>query len=135
MPSSSSFWAITSLSSIEKETASPCVPSRSVVSKVWMRIRLALRSGRFLRDAGLLSLFQEWHHFAEFTAHLLDLGIARRVAHMQKLVTAGLVLRNPLARELAGLDLRQNLFHLVTGLLIHDAWPACVIAVLGGIRD
>src|SRR5579871_2102334 len=115
MPSSSSFCAMMSLSSTEKEMDSPCVPSRRVVSKVEIFIStpnqrneglaaprssiaapkcsrpsaggrltigrrttscpalfgLLLRGGRLrlLRHPRFLLLFQERHHFPQFTAY------------------------------------------------------------------
>src|ERR1700681_188133 len=118
MPSSSSFCAMISLSSTENETASPCVPSRSVVSNVWMRMELLgdRRGLLLLRYAFLLLLFQERHHLPEFFAHALDRLLARCLAHGQELVTASLVFLNPLAGELAGLNLGQDLLHLLACL-------------------
>src|SRR5690242_14171853 len=133
---------MTSLSSTEKETASPCVPSRSVVSKVWIRICFLSQAETcatllgdrrrllFLRDAGFLPFLQECHHLAQLAAHSLDVGIARGFAHRQELVTPGFVLVDPFASELTGLNLAQNLFHLIASLLVHNTRAACVIAVL-----
>src|SRR5258706_2684037 len=137
MPSSSSFCAMTSLSSTEKETASPWVPSRRVVSKVWIRIMFnsQAKARATLRDAGFLSLFQERHHLAQLGANFFDLRFLGAFAHSQEVVSAALVLINPLFRELAGLNLRQNLFHLVARLLIHDARTARIVAVLRGVRN
>src|SRR5215831_16298053 len=98
MPSSSSFWAMTSLSSTEKEMDSPWVPSRSVVSKVEIFIislgrgdaetrrktrrkpalcslrlppRLCVSASSFLAYGytDFFLLFEERHHFAELAAH------------------------------------------------------------------
>src|SRR5215469_15261189 len=114
MPSSSSFCAMISLSSTEKETDSPCVPSRRVVSNV--KIFIGLRLGRFgylvLRYACLFFLLQERHHRTQFRAHLLDRLIAGLVAHGQELLAAGLVLFDPLAGEFPRLDLGEDLLHL-----------------------
>src|SRR5260370_26659292 len=142
MPSSSSFCAMTSLASTEKETASPWVPSRRVVSKVWIRIMLnqikikPTQEGMpVLRDSGFLSFFQERHHLAQLGANFFDLGFLGALTHCQEFVTAVLVLVNPLFRELTGLNLRQNLLHLVARLLIDDARPARIVAVLRCVRD
>src|SRR6516162_58981 len=99
MPSSSSFCAMISLSSTEKETASPCVPSRRVVSNVKIFImhhapecrksgpRLLLRGQRrVLRYPRFLLLFKERHHLAQFAAHLFDLQVAPGLAHLEKLL-------------------------------------------------
>src|SRR5438105_10086250 len=99
MPSSSSFCAMTSLSSTENETDSPCVPSRSVVSKV--KIFMASNLGRrnrlphLLRYTYFFLLLEERHHGAQFAADALDELVARFFAHVQKLLTARLVLVDP----------------------------------------
>src|SRR5579884_184659 len=103
MPSSSSLRAITSLSSTVNETASPCVPSRSVVSNVKIRMcqlsvasrRWSVGGYRFLRYAGFLLFLQECHHFAQLAADALDRLVARRFAHGQEVLAAGLVLVDP----------------------------------------
>src|SRR5579872_5505580 len=124
---------MTSLSSTEKETASPCVPSRSVVSNVWMRIRLLAGGGLlFFGHARLFPLLQKCHHLAQFAAHALDGLVLRGGAHRQKFLASALVLVNPLARKLAGADLAQNFPHFFPRLGIDDARAARVIAVLGG---
>src|SRR5260370_6079374 len=142
MPSSSSFCAMTSLASTEKETASPWVPSRRVVSKVWIRIMLhqiklkPTQAGMpVLRDSGFLSFFQERHHLAQLGADFFNLGFLGAFAHCQEFVTSALVLVNPLFSELAGLNLRQDLFHLVARLLVDDARSARIIAVLRRVRN
>src|SRR5271166_4733636 len=127
---------MTSLSSTENEMASPCVPSRSVVSNVEIFINTSLRVavasepplpdgrgsvpeplffrryGRIFRHAGFFLLaLQEGHHLAEFAAHLFHLLIAPGFAHGQEFLAAGLVLLHPLAGKLAGLDLGEDLLH------------------------
>ena len=58
------------------------------------------------RDADLFLLLQERHHLAQLRADLFDrLAFLRRFAHRQELLAAGLVLADPLLRELAGLNL------------------------------
>src|SRR6516165_2631811 len=142
MPSSSSFWAMTSLSSTEKETDSPCVPSRRVVSKVKIFMlgtyrprTVAARNHLILRYSGFFSLLQKRHHFAKLAADLLDGLGAGGVAHGQKFVPAGLVFVDPLAGKLTGLDLSEDLFHFGAGLLVDDARNARVITVLGRVGD
>src|SRR5690348_4249709 len=123
---------MTSLSSTEKETASPCVPSRRVVSNVkifisHLRARRSLtlllgRGGRgILRDAGLFLLLKERHHGAQFAAHVFDALVLFRLAHRQKFLAPGAVLVHPLAGEFAGLDLRKNFLHLGARLLVDDS--------------
>src|SRR5260370_18967492 len=111
------FWGMKRLLSTEKETASPWVPCRRVVSKVWIRIMFysQAKACATLRDAGFLSLFQEGHHLAQLGANFFNLGFLGAFAHCQEFVTAALVFVNPLLSELAGFNLRQNLFHLVAG--------------------
>src|SRR5258707_1319330 len=135
MPSSSSFCAMTSLSSTENETDSPCVPSRSVVSKVKIFILLFGGQSRLLlRHSYFLLLFQEGHHLAKLAANLLDRLLARGIAHGQKLLAAGLVLLNPLPGELTLLDFGQDLAHFGARLLVDDARPAGIVAIFGGVR-
>src|SRR5271154_414757 len=127
---------MTSLSSTENETASPCVPSRRVVSKVWIRIMLLGAGGGllFFRHTRLFLLFQKWHHLAQLAAYFFYRLILGRAAHRQELVTPGLVLMNPLAREMAGADLSQNLFHLCARFGVYHAGAARIVAVLGRVR-
>src|SRR5580704_7593117 len=127
-----------SLSSTENETASPCVPSRSVVSNVWMRMELlGYRGGFLLLRYAFLLLFlaQERHHLPEFFAHSLHGLIMASLAQREEFVTAGLVFFDPFARELPGLNLRQDLFHLFARLGGNDARPTRVIAILGRVGD
>ena len=48
---------------------------------------------------------------------------------------AGVHVRDPLAREGAGLDVSEDRLHLVTDVLVDHAPPARVVAELGGVRD
>src|SRR5271166_863063 len=98
MPNSSSFWVMRILSSTEKETDSPCVPSRRVVSNVAIFI---LRY--FLRYAGFLFLLEEGHHLTQLAAHLFDGLSARCFAHREEIVAAAFVFGDPLAGKLSGL--------------------------------
>src|SRR5450432_2724657 len=101
-----------SLSSTENETASPCVPSRSVVSKVKIFITDLLDAGGgFLRYAGLLFLLEERHHFAELPAHLFDRLVGGGFAHGEEFLAARFVFRHPILGELAGLDLFEDFLH------------------------
>src|SRR5205823_2192051 len=129
MPSSSSFCAMISLSSTEKEMDSPCVPSRRVVSKVKIFIFLPYRY------PDLFLLLEERHHFAQLAAHGLDgLGL-RGGAHGEEVLAPGLVLFNPLPGEFARLNLRQNLSHFGARLLVDHARAARVVAVFRGVRN
>src|SRR5574340_1463258 len=127
-----------SLSSTEKETDSPCVPSRSVVSNVKIRIPgslsgLLLGGGRLVfGHARFLLLLEERHHLAQPAAHALDLQIALRFPHGEEILAAGLILIDPLPRDLAGLHFGQNLAHLRAGLLVDAAGAARVVAVFAG---
>src|SRR6516225_11629895 len=141
MPSSSSLFAMTSLSSTEKETLSPCVPSRSVVSnvKIFMshlgRTKAQGRALRYLRHSRLLFPFEEGHHFTQLAAHLLDFLALLGFPHGEEFLAAGPVFLHPLACEFTGLDLRKDLFHFRARLFVDDARTPCVIAVLGGVGD
>src|SRR6266851_2897222 len=103
MPSSSSLCAMSTLSSAEKLTASPCVPSRSVVSNVNTRIknrgqRTEGRGQQKLLSGGhsyLLLLFEKRHHAAQLFADFFNgLGL-RRLAHGEEILAAGFVLADP----------------------------------------
>src|ERR1700730_834610 len=98
MPSSSSFCAMMSLSSTEKEMDSPCVPSRRVVSNVKIFISTSEAAGTEAYPPDLPNwhsdfffLFEEGHHLAQAAAHHFDRLVARGLAHGQKLSTARLV--------------------------------------------
>src|ERR1700733_7740591 len=130
MPSSSSLCAMRTLSSAEKLTFSPCVPSRSVVSKVKTRINLC--GGRY---PDLFLLFQERHHFAQLGAHLFDGLVFLTLSHAEEFCAAGFVFAQPLFGELARLNLRQNLLHLGARLGVDDARTARIIAVLRRIGN
>src|SRR5262249_49247518 len=126
------------LSSAEKLTASPCVPSRNVVSNVNTRItgpwRLAPGRLSSRRYARLLFLLQERHHLPQFRADLLDGLILLGFPNRQELLAAGLVLVHPFTSELPRLDLLQDLLHLRASLIVHHARTARVIAVLCRVR-
>src|SRR5271168_2781092 len=120
-----------SLSSTEIETASPCVPSRSDVSKVWMRMELlGDRGGFLLLRYALLLLFlaQESHHLPEFLANPFDWLIMCRLPHREELMAARLVFADPFLGKLAGLNLGQNLLHFLACLSGDNTGAARVIA-------
>src|ERR1019366_3629307 len=136
---------MTILSSTEKEMDSPCVPSRRVVSKVWIFIRLhpgsiSLPYGRgsvTLRYgyAYFLFLFEERHHVAEALADGFDLVGLGGLAHGKEFVAAGFVLVDPLFGAFAGLDFGEDLLHFGASLSVDDARAAGVVAVFGGVAD
>src|SRR5262245_50057617 len=75
------------------------------------------------------------HHGAQPLADLFDLVVGVTLPHGQERGPIGLVLQHPLPRELAGLDLGQDLLHLGLRLLAHDARPSRVVTELRGVRD
>src|SRR6185503_10559294 len=75
------------------------------------------------------------HHLAQPTAHLLDGVVGVTLSHREEAGAMRLVLQHPLPRELAGLDLGEDLLHLGLGPIVDDARPAGVVAVLRGVRD
>src|SRR3984957_2807163 len=83
----------------------------------------------------LLLLAQERHHLPELFAHPLDWLLVACLPHRKEFVTAGLVLFDPLFGELAGLNLREDLLHLLASLGGDNTRTARVIAILGSVRD
>src|SRR5438874_1337296 len=75
------------------------------------------------------------HHAAQLAAGLLDRVRGRLLAPLGEVGPAGVVLGHPLAGELATLDLREDLAHLVLDPPVDDARAARVVAVLGRVRD
>src|SRR6056297_2545743 len=72
---------------------------------------------------------------AELLADGLDLVVLLRLAELGVRGPSGLVLRDPLAGELAVLDLLQYLFHVLAGVLVDDHVALGEPAVLGGVGD
>src|SRR4029079_19029770 len=64
---------------------------------------------------------------------LLDLGSPCRLPQLLEVRETVLGLAHPLLRELPALDLVQDAAHLRAGLLVDDARPARVVAVLCGV--
>src|SRR3954462_9420232 len=86
--------------------------------------------------AGLgLALTDPRHHRAEAVTDLFDGMLGRLLAQRVEHRAAGLVLEDPLLRELAGLDLVEDLLHLRTRVVGDDARTARHVAVLGGVGD
>src|SRR5271163_970044 len=82
-----------------------------------------------MRRSGF-SGFQPGHARAQLGADFFD-GVRQiRLQQLGVLAPPALVLRYPLAREFALLDLGQNLAHFLLGGLVDDARPAGQIAVL-----
>ena len=75
------------------------------------------------------------HVRAQLLARGLDLRGRLLGAHPLEVLLAGAVLRDPLPREVAGLDLLEDLAHPLTGLVGDDALAAGVVAVLGRVGD
>src|SRR3989454_10683995 len=75
------------------------------------------------------------HHGPQPLADLLDRMRGVPPSHREEPGTVGLVLEHPLARELAGLNLVQDLPHLGLRGRAHDPRAARVVPVLGGVRD
>src|SRR6266545_6249548 len=145
---------MTSLSSTVKETDSPWVPSRSVVSNVKIFISGIWRQNvaklhhfaafwslfgsqnrLFFRHPYFLLFLQESHHFPQLAADLFDGLLARCFPHGQEILAAGLVFLDPLPRKFARLHFLQDLFHFLAGLLIDHPRAASIVAVLGRIGD
>ena len=70
-----------------------------------MQLRLRRFGYLVLRYPCFLLLFQERHHRAQLRAHLFDRLVAGFLAHRQEILAAGLILLDPFARELPGLNL------------------------------
>ena len=68
-------------------------------------------------------------------ADLLDLVVAVRLAQARELAPAGVVLRDPVAREAAALDVRETSFIDLLDALVMTRGPRHVVAVLGGVAD
>src|SRR3954447_24066268 len=75
------------------------------------------------------------HHRSQLAALLLDLRVLLLLAHPLEVLLPRAVLCDPLARELAGLDLREHVLHRLARRLRDDPLAARVVAVLGGVRD
>src|SRR5262249_22117048 len=75
------------------------------------------------------------HHRAQVPADLLDLLALCLLAHALEVLLARLVLGDPLLRELARLDVREDLLHRLAGLVGDHARAAGHVAVLGRVRD
>src|SRR5438270_13892995 len=75
------------------------------------------------------------HHGPKLGADLLDLVFLRLTAVFVEVGAAVLVLGDPFIGEAAVLDLVEDAAHLGLGLLVDDARPARVVAVLGRVGD
>ena len=71
----------------------------------------------------------------ELLALALDLVVLALLAHAQEVLLAGAVLGDPLARELARLDLPEDVLHRLAGLVGDDPLAAREVAVLGRVGD
>src|SRR3712207_8049666 len=61
------------------------------------------------------------HHAAQLAAGLIDRVVLALLAELGEVRSVRVVLRGPLARELAAMDLAENLPHLVLDPLVDDA--------------
>src|SRR4051794_26568765 len=75
------------------------------------------------------------HHRTQLAALLLDLRVLLLLAHSLEVLLTGAVLGDPLARELPGLDLAEDVLHRLARRLGDDPLAARVVAVLGRVRD
>src|SRR5437763_8646984 len=75
------------------------------------------------------------HHRAQLAALALDLMVLLLRAHALEALLPGLVLGDPLTREVARPDLAEDLAHRLSGRLADHPLAARQVAVLGGVRD
>src|SRR5690349_1641589 len=90
---------------------------------------------RITRIKPLELLVDPGHLVAHLLADALDRVVLALFAHAGEVLAAGAVLGNPLAGELARLDLTEDLLHRRAGLLADHALAARHVAVLGGVGD
>src|SRR5689334_25387787 len=95
--------------------------------------RLRLRS--VLRLVDQLVLGDPGHHGAQLGPDLLDRMLGRTPAHGLEARLTGIAFLHPVAGETAGLDIVQDLLHLLLRLIGDDAWAAGVVAVFSGVGD
>src|SRR6185295_4354180 len=75
------------------------------------------------------------HHLPQPGPDLLDRMLGIPLPHGEEAGAVGLVLQDPLPRELTRLDLGEDLLHLRLDPIVHDARPPGVVAVLRGVGD
>src|SRR5829696_1619745 len=96
----------------------------------------AARLARTRRSAGSeVAVVDPRHHRAQLSALDLDLVAGLLGAHAVEALLAGAHLGDPLARELARLDLLEDVLHRLARLRADDASAARDVAVLGGVGD
>src|SRR5690606_33100400 len=143
-PSSASAFATRSFSGCVMLHPGDCSPSRSVVSKIstrfgsWTMIATPAAPGVRSRVAPVplrASLLQPRHSRAQFRTHLLDRVLQILLHELVVLLASLSVLRNPLARKLAVLNLLEHLLHLALRRGVHDTRPARQIAVFRRLAD
>src|SRR4051794_21176282 len=69
----------------------------------------------------------------EFRSHPFDLLRGLPPAHRQEARSAGLVLQNPILRELAALDVCEDTAHPLLHAVVYQLRTCGVITVLGGV--
>ena len=72
---------------------------------------------------------------ARSCAPTFSIGCLRSAFSSLCILAAALVLRDPLTRKFAFLDLREDLAHFLLGRLVDDARAARQVAVFGGLAD
>src|SRR5579875_3093494 len=75
------------------------------------------------------------HHRAQLLADLLDRMLTHLPAHRLEARLVDLVLEHPLAREAAGLDIRQHFLHRLAHAGIDNPRTGDIFTVLGGVGD
>ena len=83
----------------------------------------------------LASLRQPAHHAAQLRADDFDGMLLLFLTQLVEVRAARLVFRNPLLRELAGLDVGQHLLHRLPRGVADNLLAASQVAILGGVRD
>src|SRR5205085_7621486 len=73
------------------------------------------------------------HHRAELAAFALDLVVLLLLPHALEALLAGAVLGDPLAGELTGLDLAEDLLHRLSRRLSDHALASSQVPVLGRV--
>src|SRR6185437_146069 len=137
-PSSVSARATRSFSGCVMLQPGDCSPSRSVVSKISTRSGLGAMEVILCASVAIPSgaaLVEPGHAGAQCLADFLDLPVDVLGQHLLIVLLAAGVLLDPLARELAGLDLLEHLGHLFLDLVVDDARATRQIAVLGRFAD
>ncbi len=124
--------------------ALPAVPAAAVVMAALRESHIdagmdprpcpTLRAGCGSR-CGSARLLQPGHARTQLLTDPFDRMARVLFQHAAKILRTILVLLDPLARELAALDLLEDLAHLLLGAVVDHTRPARQIAVLGRVAD